>query len=318
MKRFLPYLSCAACVLLCILISACGSKDAKHNVVRIGYLQNDLHHLPAFVALEKNFFKDEGVSVKVAGVFKAGPELMSAFGARELDIGYVGQAPATAAVLNNVADVKFIAQVNREGSSLVVRRDSAAASFADLSGTSIAIPGHATMQDFLLRRAAARSGLPFDRLRVIVLKPPEMLQALSLKQIDGFIAWEPYPAQALGNGTARTLLASRDIWPAHPCCVLVASGPLCREQPETILKIQAAHRTACAFIREHFDEAVAIGVRYTGMPRETIMRGMQAIDYHHELNTVKAGEFVAFLKDLRYIQSRAPERQLADLFFAPK
>jgi len=307
-----------AAIMLSTFGASCAQQDTAGTVIRLGYLQNDLHHLPAFVAIEKNFFSDAGVAVRVAGVFKAGPELMSAFGARELDLGYVGQAPATAAVLNNVADVKFIAQVNREGSSIVVGRDSRAASFADLSGTSVAIPGHATMQDFLLRRAAARAGLPFDKLRIIVLKPPEMLQALSLRQIDAFIAWEPYPAQAAVSGVGKTLLASRDIWPHHPCCVLVASAALCRERPDTIQKIQAAHRRACAFISEHFEESVAIGVRATGMPRDTVAAGMHAIDYHAGLDREQAGEFVAFLKDLRYIQSRAPERRTDDFFHDPQ
>jgi NitT/TauT family transport system substrate-binding protein len=36
------------------------------------------------VALEKGFFEKEGVKVEVAGIFKAGPELMSAFTAGAL------------------------------------------------------------------------------------------------------------------------------------------------------------------------------------------------------------------------------------------
>lgn len=312
MKTFTTLLQCAAGILLSILAASCSQKDPEGNIVRLGYLQNDLHHLPAFVALERNFFKDEGLEVKVSGVFKAGPEEMSAFGARELDIGYVGQAPATAAVLNGIADVKFIAQVNLEGSSIVVGKDSKAASLADLSGRSVAIPGHATMQDFLLRKAAGSSGTPFEKLRVMVLKPPEMLQALNLKQIDAFIAWEPYPAQARQNGTGRTLLTSAHIWPGHPCCVLVADAELCRRHPETIKKIQAAHRRACGFIGSNQADAVAIGVQYTGMPRETVAAALDGIKYQPELDRDKAGEFVAFLRDLRYIKSQSAEKPLSE------
>ena len=45
-------------VLLCtiFLLPACAKKDDA--ILRMGYLQSDLHHLPAFVALEKGYFAD--------------------------------------------------------------------------------------------------------------------------------------------------------------------------------------------------------------------------------------------------------------------
>ena len=96
--------------------------------VRIAYLQSDIHHLPCWVALDKGFFEAEGVKVEVAGIFKAGPELMSAFAAGALDMGYVGVAPATTAVANKTAKVVVLAQVNTEGSALVVKKSWARAS----------------------------------------------------------------------------------------------------------------------------------------------------------------------------------------------
>ena len=299
-------------LLFCTFSSSCTRQKSTSNIIRLGYLQNDLHHLPAFVALEKKFFNNEGIKVQVAGVFKAGPELMSAFGSGDLDLGYVGQAPATAAVLNNVADVRFIAQVNREGSSLIVRKENSALSIADLAGASVAIPGHATMQDFLLRRAVENSGTSFDKLKIIVLKPPEMLQALSQQQIEAFIAWEPYPTQAVANGTGRLLLSSSQIWPGHPCCVLVVSANIYRTNPEIIGKILSAHRRACVFIKQNPEAAAEIGVRYTGMSVDTIRAALAKIDFTPELDRATSGEFVAFLKQVRYIQSRAPEKPLSE------
>ncbi len=106
-------------VLLCLILSLCACAKKDDSVLRLGYLQSDLHHLPAFIAIEKGYFSEQGLNVQVGGVFKAGPEEMSAFGSGDLDFGYVGQAPATAALLNGAADIQFIAQVNLEGSAIV-------------------------------------------------------------------------------------------------------------------------------------------------------------------------------------------------------
>ncbi len=111
------------------------------------------------MALEKGFYAQEGLDVKVAGIFKAGPELMSAFAAGALDVGYVGVAPATTAVANKTARVMVLAQANSEGSALVIRKDSRIQSVSELKGKTIAIPGHATVQDFLLHKVLAKTNL---------------------------------------------------------------------------------------------------------------------------------------------------------------
>jgi NitT/TauT family transport system substrate-binding protein len=302
-------------VFLCTVFSlfACAKKD--ESILRLGYLQSDLHHLPAFVALENGYFAEQGLKVQVGGVFKAGPEEMSAFGAGELDFGYVGQAPATAALLNGVADIQFIAQVNLEGSAIVARKDAGSDLLIKLTAKTVAIPGHATMQDFLLRRALKNSRMNFSDIRPIVLKPPEMLQALVQKNIDAFIAWEPYPQQALQSGKAQIVLYSAAIWNEHPCCVLIARRMLCDQQPEAIKKIQAAHAKACSFITDHPDEAVAIGMKYSSMERSTVVESLRHIIYTGRLNRQMGREFVDFLKEQRYIKASDAEKHFSQAYF---
>jgi NitT/TauT family transport system substrate-binding protein len=72
-------------IALLFLVNLLFSTAIAHGQpVRIAYLQSDIHQLPCWVALEKGFFKKERVKVEVAGIFKAGPELMSAFAAGAL------------------------------------------------------------------------------------------------------------------------------------------------------------------------------------------------------------------------------------------
>jgi len=278
-----------------------GCPKGETAKIRIGYLQSDLHQLAAFIALDKGLFRDEGLEVEVAGVFKAGPEEMSAFAAGELDVGYVGAAPATTAVANGAAHVKILAQVNKEGSALVVAKKGKIKGLKDLAGSTIAIPGHSTVQDFLLRRALSSEDLEFHQVKIIVIKPPEMIGSLTAGHIDGFIAWEPYVARAVTRREGRVLARSRDIWAHHPCCVLVAATAFMEARPEAVESILKAHIRATRFIRESSEEAVSIGIKYTGMDRETVKTSMSDIEFDYHPSRDGELHYVRFLDRLGYI-----------------
>jgi sulfonate transport system substrate-binding protein len=275
---------------------------AHGESVRIAYLQSDIHQLPCWVALEKGFFEKERVKVEVAGIFKAGPELMSAFAAGALDMGFVGVAPATTAVANKTAKVIVLAQVNTEGSAIVVKKEGKVHSIPELVGKSTAVPGHSTVQDFLFRRALLKFKTEPDQVKIMVLKPPEMIGALRTDQIDAFIAWEPYPAKAVTMGVGKILAFSRDIWKDHPCCVLVADAKFLETQLEKAKGVVRGHVKAIDFIRQHRDEAIKIGVKYTGMDEASIRIAMENVNYTPVLSVEGEKEYVDFLTKLKYIK----------------
>jgi len=279
-----------------------SSVNCSQKPIRIGYLQSDIHQLACWVALEKGLYKKNGVEVEVAGIFKAGPEEMSAFAAGALDIGYVGEAPATTAVANHVAEATVLAQVNTEGSAIVVGKDAPEATIHDLEGKRIAIPGHSTVQDFLLKKAFMKFNVDPKKVHIIVLKPPEMIGALKTGQIDAFIAWEPYPAKARTMGVGRILLTSNEIWKNHPCCVLVVDNRFLAKRPQDARALVKAHVEATDFIKAFPDEAVKIGVKYTGMDAETVRLAMKNVNYTYILSVDGETEYVAFLSRLRYIK----------------
>lgn len=285
-----------------MVLSCTGSPTAFSKKVRLGYIHNDLHHLAAWVAIDKGFFSDEGINVEVAGVFKAGPEEMSAFASKSIDVGYIGAAPSTTGVANKSAGVKAVALANSEGSAIVVRKDSAIRDVKDLVGKTVAIPGYSTVQDFLLRKGLEGVGIDTRRVNIIVIKPPEMITALDTKQIDAFIAWEPHPSKAITKGIGRILISSSKIWKDHPCCVVVVEGVFYRDNPDIIKAFLKAHMRATEYINKHLDEAIRIGVKFTGMDEATIREAMKNIKYHYVLNEGDIKEYVRYLLKFRYIE----------------
>jgi len=305
MKRSLVWMLLTALLLTGGLAQ---SVAASEGTVRMAVLQSDIHHLAFWVALEKGYFNANGVTVEIAGIFRAGPEIMSAFSAGELDMAYVGEAPATTAVANKAAKVVVVAQVNTEGSALVVAKDSVAIrSLTDLKGKTVAVPGHSTVQDFLLRKALKNAFIALKTVNIIVLKPPEMIHALRTGQIDAFIAWEPHPSKAASMRVGRNLATSNHMWPGHPCCVLVTDEEFLSEQHEKVRAVVAAHVQATDYIHQNLEEAIAIGVQSTGMDEATVRRAIQNVNFTVKLNVEGEKEYVRFLSELGYIQLKHPD-----------
>jgi NitT/TauT family transport system substrate-binding protein len=306
MKKLAVLLSCLA------LSAAFAAGAAAAEKLRLGYLRSDLHHLAAWVAIEKGFFREEGLEVEVAGIFNAGAEEMSAFASKSLDVGYLGMAPSITGVANRAASVKAAALANAEGSAIVVKAGSPARSLADLAGKTIAIPGYASVQDFLIRRALEAAGMAPAAVTIIVIKPPEMLAALETGQIDAFIAWEPHATKAVTKGVGRVLLRSSEIWRGHPCCVVAFEGDVAKGRPGVVQSFLKAHAKATAFILANTDEAVRIGVQYTGMDEATVRAALGNITYRAELDPAPIREYASFLTRLGYIKETDPEALLRD------
>ena len=300
----------AALVFLC---PSCKPAGQGRTTVRLAYLQSDLHHLPAFVALERGFYREEGLTVEIAGVFKAGPELMSGFSSGSLDAGYVGLAPALVAAANGTARIALIAQVNKNGSALVVGKDSPVSRPAELKGTVIAIPGHATIQDFLVRRMLADAGIEDNQVTIITIKPPEMISVLSGSQIAAFMAWEPYPSLAVIKDAGRVLTYSRDIWPDHPCCVLAVSRAFLEKHPAEVSALRSAHLKSLAYIENNPAEAVAVGVKYTAMDPAVVALALKHIQFDQDLQMSRVMDYAAALNKLGYTTITDPQTFLQSL-----
>lgn len=301
-------------IALLALFSGCAKK--VEVPVRIGYLKNDLHQLPYYIAREKGYFDSEGVRVQEAGVFNTGPEEMSAFSAGELDMGYVGCAPAITFVAQDMASVKIVAQVNKEGSALVVRSGLEADDLSALKGRTIAIPGASTVQDFLISIALKRAKMKPEDVRIITLKPQEMLRALSSGQIDAFIAWEPYPSMAVLGKAGRILLSSRQIWRSHPCCVLVADSEFARKHGDLVLKVVKAHKRATKFINENFAEASDMAHLFTGQENDVVKLAMKNIEFSYTPSEREIEKYVDFLGETGVLRLDNKKRFLKDLIDA--
>jgi|Deesub1362A_J573_1020465.scaffolds.fasta_scaffold00216_8 NitT/TauT family transport system substrate-binding protein len=132
------------------------------ETVRIGFLTADLHELAIYIAQKEGYYEDVGLVLGKNLIIKQyanGVYAMEGFKAEEIDVSYLGGAPATLKRINDNIQIHVIGGANNVGSSVVVARDSGINSIEDLKGKTIAIPGFGTVQDFLLRMVAEKANL---------------------------------------------------------------------------------------------------------------------------------------------------------------
>jgi two-component system, oxyanion-binding sensor len=133
--------------------------------------------------------------------------------------------------------------------------------------------------NYELRYWLAASGIDPDvDVRLIVLPPPLLVDALREGQIDGFCVGEPWSSLASSLGAGTVLLPTTAIWAHSPEKVLGCRLEWAQHHPETMLAlVRAVHRAAlwCADAQHHSQLAQLLSQpRYVGAPVDILLNGL--------------------------------------------
>lgn len=265
--------------------------------VRIGYLSKDLHQLALRVALENGYFAREGLDVELVQYGNGALE-MDGFAGGQIDMGYLGAAPALIKRLNQNIDITVLSSVNMEGSAIMVSKSEYDAghvtSIADLVGKGVYQPGPSTVQNFLLRLALNQSGLSYSNITALSTQPSLMADSLTPEN-PAFIVWEPFNALAEYQNKSVPLILSGEIWPRHPCCVLATDSTFFSEHPDIVETVANVHQEATDWIVTHPTEAIAIAIDWLEMDDSPVTTAFNRIIFDYSLNVTGIEMYLDFL-----------------------
>ncbi len=281
------------------------------TTIRIGYLSKDLHQLALQVALENGLFDRENITVELVQKGNGALE-MDGFLAGQINMGYLGAAPALLKRINQDIMVTILAAVNLEGSAIMVLKSEYEAghvtSIADLAGKGVYQPGPATVQNLLLRLALNQSGLSYDNITAFTTSPTYMADSLTAEN-PAFVAWEPFNAKAEYENKSVPLALSGEIWPGHPCCVLAADNSYLSANPDIVQKIVNIHTEATEWIVNNPTQAIAIAVDWLEMDITPVTTAFNNIIFNWHLNRTGLEMYLDFLIDEEQL---IPEKIPAD------
>lgn len=146
-------------------------------------------------------------------------------------------APLAMQLVADGVPIKVVYLGHRDGTALVVDKQSSAQDFGDLAGKTIAIPSRYANQNLLMHKLMREWNMPADSIDLRELPPPEHPIALQSGSIDGYIVGEPFAAKGEIDGIGRVLYQTKDIWPDFISCVLVVRDDLIENQPDLVQEL---------------------------------------------------------------------------------
>lgn len=146
-------------------------------------------------------------------------------------------APMAMALRQQGVPVKIVYLGHRDGSALMVRKDSDIRSFQGLRGKRVAVPNRFSNQFLLIRKGLQDNGMKPEDIQLLELPPPDMPAALYAKAADAIISGEPFMGQTELDGYGRVLYQAKELWPGFISCVLVVNEKFIADQPEQVQQL---------------------------------------------------------------------------------
>lgn len=194
---------------------------------RVGFLPVTCHlTCPVTHFINKNMGGD-GIIQPVR--FSGFPEIKKTFLADGLEAAFI-LAPLVIALREQGVPIKIVYLGHRDGTAMMVRKDSPISRVEDLPGKTVAIPNRYSNQCIIIHKALKARGLGLGDVRLVEVPPPDMPAALFSRAVDAVIAGEPLMAQTEMDGYGRVLFLAKDIWPGFISCVLTVPERMIRSR----------------------------------------------------------------------------------------
>ncbi len=256
-------------------------KVAAGDKLRVGFIPVTCHLTCPVTDFINKEMDNGGILEPVR--FNGFPELKEAFLSGYMPATFI-LAPLAMSLREQGVPLKIVYLGHRDGTAMMVHKDSQIFRIEDLKGKRIAVPNRYSNQRLLLFKALRERGMTINDVEVVEMPPPDMPAALYSKAVDAVTSGEPFMAQTEMDGYGRILYLTKDVWPNFISCVL------------------AVHEDAIKNRRADVQQLV-----------DGIARSGRWLDQSME-NRMDAGEFVAtkyYNQNptlLQYVLSKPPDR----------
>lgn len=309
-----------------LLLSCRRAPTVDAPEIRLGYFAN-LTHAQAVLGVSTGDIAAAVAPARLSTkVFNAGPSLIEALFANEIDIAYVGPGPILAANERTAGrGIRVISGSAANGVVIVARADSNVHSLADLANAKLATPQHGNTQDIAARHYLQSTLHQPNLNNILPITNAEQPALMSRGQIDAAWVPEPWGTRLIAENGARLIAEEKDLWPDHrfALTLVITTPEFLAAHPDLVEKFLRVHhlwterlRTDPARYAPALDSALAAmtgkklpaGVVASSLPRieftdDPIPTTFELLgQWSHELNFLKRDPRLDRLFDTSILQ----------------
>jgi NitT/TauT family transport system substrate-binding protein len=260
-----------AASVVALILTACGTGApntqtsatvATPTTLHLAYFPNFTHAVGLVAVARGTIQKAIGDAKLDVKAFNAGPALIEALLAGEVDIGYVGPNPAINGYVKSKGEaLRIIAGASSGGALFVVRPEANINSAKDLDGKQLATPQLGGTQDVALRYYLQQNGLKTadkgGTVKVIPTQNPDILTLFKEGKIDGAWVPEPWATRLIQEASGKVLVDERTLWPngKFVTTLVVVRTAFLKDHPDLVRKFLQAHVETVQYIQANADDA---------------------------------------------------------------
>jgi NitT/TauT family transport system substrate-binding protein len=176
---------------------------------------------------------------------------------------------------------RLVLQTHKSGSTVVANKAANIQKIEDFKGKAVLIPHYLSVHHLLFDKLLRDSGFEIGAGKDVVFDVvapsdiPEIIEWDEKGTVGGFIVAEPFGSQVVKAGYGEEFRLSKEIWPDHPCCVLVVKEEIVEKDPEAVLELTRSLVDSGQFIINNTSAAAEIGAKFLSQDVEVIKRVLE-------------------------------------------
>lgn len=244
----------AGVALLALATLGTASVQAQ-TPIKISYQPAVYWALPFYVATEKNFWAEAGLTPEFS-TFPAGAPQVAAAQAKSWDVGGTGSVPAVLGAARFGLITIGITNDESKANALMVRGDkfeAFKANPASIKGQKILLTTNST-GDYAVQSCLKKWGLAKTDVQLINLGQAQVISAITSNNGDLAGVWAPNTYTLEEKAGVKYLCSGFDSGAVVPGAI-VARSDFAKENPQTVAKFLAVYLRAWAWIKANNKEA---------------------------------------------------------------
>ncbi|QTA92468.1 ABC transporter substrate-binding protein [Desulfonema magnum] len=226
----------------------------------IGIIHLSFTGYPVYVALEKDYFKDQGLDIALQ-YYPYGNLVLDAVIRGKADFGISSETPFMHTVLNGGKIYAFATTMTaKKHLAIVARKDRGILTPNDLKGKKIGVTT-GTNGEYFLDTVLLLHNISRNDINIVHLKPEQMVDTLMSGEADAIATWNPLMCKArkmLGQG--GSVFYAKGLY--SPFFAVSARHDYVHNNPQIIEKVVRSLIRSCEFIQNNSDKSREIAARY--------------------------------------------------------